>query len=169
MCLPTYTHNTVFVYCGATKPCLLQSTSNNRRYKVDIATIIIHWTCLLNKWCCGVKVHGLPHLSRGFESYWGLKVKLGGGCYAFIQCIIYIYIYKFIYNVEYWVFLNSSWFCWLQEGGIVKQKVFLGFWDEERHKDWYTNAGKSRQSKRLGFCLRAHTVIASSPGSEFTI
>lgn len=32
------------------------------------------------------------------------------------------------------------------ERGVVKQKIFLGIWDEEEHKKWFIKAGKSKQS-----------------------
>ena len=35
----------------------------------------------------------------------------------------------------------------LQEGGVAKKTLFLGFWDEEKHKEWFSNAGKRKQSK----------------------
>ena len=44
---------------------------------------------------------------------------------------------------------NSAYFAYcLKENGVVKQKVFLGVWNEAEHKKWFAKAGKSKQSKK---------------------
>ena len=51
------------------------------------------------------------------------------------------------------------WFCILwQEGGIAKTTLFLGFWEEEKHKEWFANAGKKKQSKTYVF----HSILQST-------
>ena len=41
----------------------------------------------------------------------------------------------------------------------MKQKIFLGIWDEEEHKKWFIKAGKSKQSSRYMWRGHHFTVI----------
>ena len=47
-----------------------------------------------------------------------------------------------------------------QEGGITKTALFLGFWDEEKHKEWFANAGKKKQSKTYVLYQRTRATLA---------